>query len=85
MRDIGYYPVINLIMHGLFSGGALSHILHKVTTLQKIQTSIRSLTHPTAPCQECYQSNINDYFTCLTCESSIAREEQCVHSLNAND
>ena len=47
--------------------------------------TIRSLTHPSAPCRECYRDSINDYFTCLTCESSIAREEQCVHSLNANN
>ena len=47
--------------------------------------TIRSLTHPSAPCRQCYRNNINEYFTCLTCESSIAREEQCVHSLNAND
>ena len=47
--------------------------------------TIRSLMHPTAPCRQCYRENINEYFTGLTCESSIAREEQCVHSINAND
>ena len=41
--------------------------------------------HPTAPSRQCYQENINEYFICLTCESSIAREEQCVHSVNTND
>ena len=50
-----------------------------------LNATIRSLAHPSAPCRQCYRDNINDYFTCLTCESSIAREEQCVHSLNAND
>ena len=53
-----------------------------------LNATIRSLTHPSTPCQQCYCKNINDYFTCLTCltcESSIAREEQYVHSLNAND
>ena len=47
--------------------------------------TICSLMHPTEPCRQRYQDNINEYFTCQTCESSIAREEQCVHSLTAND
>ena len=50
-----------------------------------LNATIRSLAHPSAPCRQCYCDSINDYFTCLTCESSIAREEQCVHSLNVND
>ena len=50
-----------------------------------LNATIRSLAHPSAPCRQCYCDSINDYFTCLTCESSIAREEQCVHSLNTND
>ena len=51
----------------------------------QMNATIRSLSHPSAPCRQCYRNNINDFFTCLTCESSIAREEQCVHSIIAND
>ena len=50
-----------------------------------INATTRSLEHPSAPLREYYRDNINEYFTCLTCELSISREEQCVHSINAND
>ncbi len=58
----------------------------KIRDMQSMShQTIRSLTHPSAPCRECYRDNISDFFTCLSCESTIAREEQCVHSLSAND
>ena len=34
-----------------------------------------------APPREYYRDNIGDHFTCLMCESSLAREDQYVHSL----
>ena len=48
--------------------------------------TICSLARPSwVPCRESYRDNINDYFTCLICEFSITREEQCVYFLNTND
>ena len=43
------------------------------------------MTYPSASYQECYRNNIHDYFACLTSDASITREEQRVHSPNAND
>ena len=47
--------------------------------------TIRSLKHPSAPQRECYRTGDDDYFKCCSCESSIAREEQWVQSIIAND
>ena len=47
--------------------------------------TIRSLKHPSAPPRDCFRKDVNGYFTCNTCSSSIAREEQCVHSIVANE
>ena len=47
--------------------------------------TIRSLKHPSAPPRDCFRKDVNGYFTCNTCASSIACEEQCVHSIVANE
>ena len=46
---------------------------------------IQSLRHPDAPPRLCYRKSVNHPFTCKTCEVTIAYEEQCVHSIVAND
>jgi len=47
--------------------------------------AIKSLKHPDAPARMCHRRSPNDTFTCKTCEVTIAHEEQCVHSIVAND
>lgn len=47
--------------------------------------SIKSLRHPDAPPRLCYRTSMNHPFTCKTCEVTVAYEEQCVHSIVAND
>ena len=46
---------------------------------------IKSLRHPDAPARLCHRKSLNHPFTCKTCEITIAYEEQCVHSVVAND
>ena len=46
---------------------------------------IQSLKHPDAPARICHRKSQNQPFTCKTCEITIAYEEQCVHSIVAND
>ena len=53
--------------------------------MSQTNVTVRSLKHPTAPARECFRTDVNEYFTCLSCESSIAWEEQCAHSIMAND
>ena len=43
------------------------------------------MKHPTAPPRQCNRTTIEDYYRCYSCESSIAKEEQCVHSIVANE
>ena len=47
--------------------------------------AIKSLKHPDAPARMCHRISPNHTFTCKTCEVTIAHEEQCVHSIVAND
>ena len=54
-------------------------------TVSPTQVIIRSLKHPSAPPRQCHRVTIVDDFKCCSCESSIAREEQCVHSIVANE
>ena len=46
---------------------------------------IQSLKHPDAPARLCHRKSPNYPFTCKTCEVTIAYEEQCVHSIVANE
>ena len=46
---------------------------------------IKSLKHPDVPARLCHLKSTNHPFTCKTCEVTIAHEEQCVHSIVAND
>ena len=46
---------------------------------------VQSLKHPDAPARICHRKSPNQPFTCKTCEVTIAYEEQCVHSIVAND
>ena len=46
---------------------------------------IKSLKHPDAPARLCHCKSTSHPFTCKTCEVTIADEEQCVHSIVAND
>ena len=47
--------------------------------------SVKSLHHPDAPPRLCHRKLSAHPFTCKTCEVTIAHEEQCVHSVVAND
>jgi len=47
--------------------------------------AIKSLKHPSAPARMCHRKSPSEPFTCKTCEVTIAHEQQCVHSIVAND
>ena len=47
--------------------------------------TIWSLKHPSAPPRDRFRRDVNGYFKYNTCGSSVAREEQCVHSIMANE
>ena len=46
---------------------------------------IKSLRHPDAPARLCHRKSLNHPFTCKACEVTIAYDEQCAHSIVAND
>jgi len=45
---------------------------------------VQSISNETAEPRLCIRTHSSSYYSCQTCESSIAHEEQCVHSLVAN-
>ena len=47
--------------------------------------SVKSLKCPYVPARLCHRKSSNHPFICKTCEVAIAYNEQCVHSIVAND